>query len=121
MAKDKAKQYEDELLQAIKKHKIAFFSHCFGFVSFSEKTAYNYSLQELQTIKDAISNNRVKAKNYLLNKWLDSDNATLNISAYRLLSDSEEHQKLNQSYVDHTTKGKEITSIELNIVEPTEN
>lgn len=108
MAKNKAKEYEQELLNVIKKHKIAFFSHCFGFVSFSRPTAYNYQLDKLDSIKNAIDNNRVTAKNYLLNKWLESDNPTLNISAYRLLSDSEEHQKLNQSYVDHTTKGESI-------------
>lgn len=106
--KAKAKKYEKELLEVIKSKKIAFFDHCFGFTSFSRATAYNHSLDNLDSIKDAINENRVTAKNYMLNKWIASDNATLQISAMRLLSDSEEHQKLNQSYVDHSTKGKKI-------------
>lgn len=105
---EKQKKYEKELLKVIKEKKIAFFDHCFGFTSFSRATAYNHSLDKLDSIKDAINQNRVTAKNYMLNKWIASDNATLQISAMRLLSDSEEHQKLNQSYVDHTTKGDKI-------------
>lgn len=97
------------MLAAIKEHKIAFFDHCFGFVSFCAATAYNHDLDKLETIKNAIKQNRVKSKSYMLTKWIESDNATLQVAAYRLLSDSEEHQKLNQSYVDHTTKGEKIT------------
>lgn len=104
----KAKKYEKELLKVIKEKKIAFFDHCFGFTSFSRATAYNHSLDSLDSIKDAINENRVTAKNYMLNKWIASENPTLQISAMRLLSDAEEHKKLNQSYVDQTTNGKDI-------------
>ena len=106
--KEKSKKYEEELLKVIKSKKIAFFDHCFGFTSFSRATAYNHSLDKLDSIKDAIAQNRVTAKNYMLNKWIASDNPTLQISAMRLLSDSEEHKKLNQTYVDQTTNGKDI-------------
>lgn len=106
----KQKKYEKELLEVIRDKKVAFFDHCFAFTSFSSSTAYNHELEKLDTIKESIKQNRVKAKNYLLSKWIESDNATLNISAFRLLSTSEEHQKLNQSYIDHTTKGKSVTA-----------
>lgn len=104
----KAKKYEAELLKVIKDKKIAFFDHCFGFTSFSRRTAYEHKLHESHDIKDAINQNRVTAKNYMLNKWIASDNPTLQISAMRLLSDPEEHKKLNQTYVDQTTNGKDI-------------
>jgi len=107
---EKAKKYEAELLKVIKEKKIAFFDHCFGFTSFSRTTAYEYKLNESDVIKDAINQNRVTAKNYMLNKWIASDNPTLQISAMMLLSDSEEHKKLNHSYVDHTTDGRNITT-----------
>lgn len=106
--KEKAKKYEEELLKVIKEKKIAFFDHCFGFTSFSRTTGYEYKLNDSDAIKNAITQNRVTAKNYMLNKWIASENATLQISAMRLLSDSEEHQKLNQSYIDHSTKGESI-------------
>lgn len=104
--KDKSKKYEEELLKVIKSKKIAFFDHCFGFTSFSRRTAYDHKLHESHSIKSAIATNRATAKNYMLNKWIASDNPTLQVAAMRLLSDSEEHRKLNQSYTDHTSDGK---------------
>ena len=115
---DKKKQYETELLNAIKDNKIAFLDHAFAFVSFSSSTSYNYELEKLETIKEALKNNRVKAKNYLLNKWIASPNATLNVAAYRLLSTSEEHKLLNQQYHDHTSNGESIKKIEFEIIDP---
>lgn len=95
--KDKSKKYEEELLKVIKSKKIAFFDHCFGFTSFSRRTAYEHRLHESHVIKDAIKQNRVTAKNYMLNKWVESNNPILQISAYRLLSTTEEHRLLNQN------------------------
>lgn len=106
----KANKYEKELLEVIKSKKITFFDHCFGFTSFSRATAYNHSLDKLDSIKDAINKNRVTAKNYMLNKWIASENPTLQIAAMRLLSDLEEHKKMNQSYVDQTTNGENIST-----------
>lgn len=118
MAHDKAKQYEQELLKVIQSKKIAFFDHCFAFTTFSRATAYNHNLDKLDTIKAAINSNRVSAKNYMLNKWIAGDNATLQIAAFRLLSDSEEHQKLNQQYIDHTSKGESINRKSVNDLFP---
>jgi len=111
----KQAQYEADLLKVIKEKKIAFFDHCFGFTSFSRRTAYEYDLHEMHTIKGAIEQNRVTAKNYMLNKWIAGDNPTLQVAAMRLLADSEEHRKLNQSYVEQTTTN--ITPLEFKIIE----
>jgi hypothetical protein len=109
MADDKAKQYEAELLAAIKKHKFMRFDHCFsGAVSFSRATAYNHGLDKLDTIKEAIEGNRVHGVNYMLQKWISGNNATLQIAAMRMICTKEEHQLLNQQYIDHTTKGESM-------------
>ncbi len=108
MAQSKTDKYKAELLDVIRRHKIAFFDHAFGFTSFKRSTAYNHGLDKLDDIKNAIAQNRVKAKNYMLNKWIASDNATLQLAAYRLCADPEEHQKLNQQYIDHTSKGEKM-------------
>ena len=104
----KAEEYKLELLNVINEKKIAFLDHAFAFTSFSRSTAYNNGLDKLDSIKDALRKNRVKAKAYMLNKWIKSDNATLQLAAYRLCADPEEHQKLNQQYIDHTSKGEKI-------------
>lgn len=123
MAHDKAKQYEQELLKVIQTKKIAFFDHCFAFTTFSRATAYNHDLDKLDTIKAAINSNRVSAKNYMLNKWIASNNATLQIAAFRLLADSEEHQKLNQQYIDLTSADGSMspTAIEVTVRKSDEN
>ena len=106
-------EYRLELLDVIKDNKIAFLDHAFAFTSFSRSTAYNNGLDKMDDIKDALRKNRVKAKTYMLNKWIKSDNATLQLAAYRLCADPEEHQKLNQQYIDHTSKGEKINIINL--------
>lgn len=111
--KEKSKKYEEELLKVIKEKKIAFFDHCFGFTSFSRRTAYYYRLHESHDIKSAINQNRVTAKNYMLNKWIASDNATLQISAYRLLSDPEEHRLLNQNSSQVEDETNQVKPIEI--------
>lgn len=107
----KTDKYKAELLDVIKKHKIAFIDHCFAFTSFSRSTAYEHNLDKSDDIKNAIAQNRVKAKNYMLNKWIASDNATLQLAAYRLCATPEEHQKLNQQYIDHTSKGEKMQPV----------
>ncbi len=115
---DKQKKYSQEALEVIKKHKIALIDHVWGFTSFSKATAYNHKLDKLDDIREALENNKNKAKNYLLNKWIASPNATLNVAAYRLLSTSEEHKLLNQQYHDHTSNGESIKKIEFEIIDP---
>ena len=108
---DKQKQYEAELMQVITEKKICFFDHCFAFVSFTRATAYNHDLDKFDSIKNAIANNRITAKTYMLNKWINSDNQTLQLAAYRLLSESEEHRKLNQQYMEQKNVGESKVQI----------
>ena len=110
---EKRKEYEKQLLDVINKNNIVKFTHAFPFAPFSRATAYNYNLEQLDSIKDAMENNKARTKVNLINKWIESDNATLNLAAYRLCADPEEHQKLNQQYIDHTTNGERINIINL--------
>lgn len=101
--------YEKELLEAIKRFKWMQWRHIdYNALSFSRATAYNHGLYELDTIKGAFAENRSTAVNYLLQKWISSNNPTLQIAAMRIVADEEDRQRLNQQYIDHTTKNKEI-------------
>lgn len=113
MMTEKQKEYEAELLKVIKEKKIAVLCHAFGFTSFCSATAYNHDIEKLESIKNAINENKARAKTYMLMKWVESDNATLQVAAYRLLSTPEEHRLLNQQYTDHTTKGEKINIVSL--------
>lgn len=105
----KSEQYEKELIDAIQRHNWMRWSHIdWSALSFSRATSYNHELEKLDTIKEAFDMNRSKGVNYLLQKWMNSDNATLQIAAMRIIADEEDRQRLNQQYIDHTSKGGEI-------------
>ena len=65
-------------------------------------------LDKLDSIKDAIDKNKVLTKQTLKQKWSESENATLQIALYKSICTDDERQNLNQSYVDHSTKGEKI-------------
>ena len=111
---EKQKTYENQLIEYIKKHKFMKWSHIiWKSAPFSKRTAYNFELHNLQTIKDVMQENCGEAMQYMLQKWIKGDNATLQIAAMRIVSDDETHRKLNQSYHDHTTKGEKTTEISI--------
>lgn len=112
-------EYAEELLSILRGKKIAFLSHAFAYTSFSSSTAYNFELEKMESVKETIKKNRANAKNYMVQKWIASDNATLQVAAYRLMSDPEEHKLLNQSYIDHTSGGEKVifNGIDLDVKE----
>ena len=100
MAKTKD-QHEKDIVEVIKANKICRISHIFGFYTdIKSSQFYNLKLEKSDNIKEAIHQNRAKGTGYLLNKWISSDNATLQIAAYRLICTPEERQMLNQQYIE---------------------
>ena len=110
---EKQKAYEKELLEIIEDRKIMFFSHAFAYASFSAATAYNHNLEKLDTIKEALAKNRASGVTYMLNKWIGSDNATLQIAAMRIIADEEIRRSLNQQYIEQTIKEQPLFNIDI--------
>ena len=103
----------------IRRHKLLFIKDIVDFLPINRQTFYNYfpaGSKEHDEITKLIDENKVSIKVNLRNKWYQSDNATLQLALYRLVADSEEHRMLNQHYIDHTTDGEKITTV--NIIEP---
>ena len=65
-------------------------------------------MDKLDTIKGKLEENRQSVVNYLLQKWIKSDNATLQIAAMRIVAEEEDRQRLNQQYMDLSSKGEKI-------------
>lgn len=102
-----SKKYEEELLKAIKRHRWKRFGHIdWSVLSFCRATAYNYGLENLDSIRDALAENRIIAVNYMLDKWIESENPTLQIAAMRMVADDEDRKRLNQHDVDVTSGGQ---------------
>lgn len=101
---------EKQALAAIKEHNLMFVTDVPAYLPCSTKTFYNYSLQELQSIKEALEANRIKTKNGLRAKWYKSNNATTQIALYKLIGNEDEAHRLNGSkqQIDHTTGGDKL-------------
>ena len=115
MAYDKNKIYQ-QAEEAINKHNLFFVEDIVAFLPCSKQTFYDFfpvNSDELDTLKDLLDDNKVKTKSSIRAKLWKSDKAAELLALYRLLATPEEHQKLNQSYVDHTTKGKSLNQIDL--------
>jgi hypothetical protein len=106
--------------EAVLKNNLIFIEEIVSFLPCSKQTFYEYfpsGSDELDEIKAIIEDNSVTIKSGLRNKWYESENPTLQIALYRLTSRDDEHKKLNQSYIDHTSKNEKIdTKFEIEIL-----
>jgi hypothetical protein len=94
-------KHENAILKIIKEKKLMRFDHIFAhFTGCSRATAYNHNLDKLDSIKEALESNRAKAEDYLLQKWIAGDNATLQIAAMRIIGSPEVRRLLNQQYIE---------------------
>jgi hypothetical protein len=95
------RKHEKAILEIIKEKKLMRFDHIFAhFTGCSRATAYNHNLDKLDSIKEALESNRAKAEDYLLQKWIAGDNATLQIAAMRIIGSPEVRRLLNQQYIE---------------------
>jgi hypothetical protein len=97
--------------EAVLKNNLIFIEEIVSFLPCSKPTFYEYfplDSNELNELKAIIEDNTINIKSGLRNKWYESDNPTLQIALYRLTSRDDEHKKLNQSYIDHTSKNEKI-------------
>lgn len=109
----KTEELKEKALNAIKSMKLVFIEEVAAFIGISKGTFYEHKLNELNEIKDAIEANKSELKAGLRKKWYENENATTQLALYRLLSTPEEHQLLNQQYIDHTTGGDKLTGFEI--------
>jgi flagellar biosynthesis regulator FlbT len=110
MAHDKAKIYE-QAQEAIKANNLFFIEDIIAFIPCSKPTFYEFfpvNSNELNTLKGLLEDNKVVTKSAIRRKLFKSDKAAELLALYRLICTKEEHQLLNQQYIDHTTKGESI-------------
>jgi hypothetical protein len=62
-------------------------------------TFYNWDLNDDDSIKAAINEEKVKVKQHLRRKWRDSDNATLQVAEMKLCANDEELDVLSTNRV----------------------
>lgn len=112
MAYDKDQLFK-EAIEIAQTRPVLFIEDVVALLPVTKATFYyhfKYNSDELNAIKAEINKNKVKAKVGLRAKWRNSDNPTLQISLYKLLSNDLERKMLSQQYHDITTDDKPITT-----------
>lgn len=98
-------QHETDILKVIIKNKIMRIDHIFShYLDLKSSQFYNLELEKSESIKEAIRINKSKAVSYMLNKWVGSNNATLQISAFKVLCEDEDRKKLSMQFVESENK-----------------
>lgn len=90
-------------------------------IPLSKTWFYRKKLHEVDDIKEVLMENKRRIKRSLRTKWFQSDNATVQIALYRLLSTEKEMVKLTQNRTDITSKGEKIDKFIVEIVNDQEN
>jgi hypothetical protein len=90
-----------ECLGAIKTEKLTFFNDLAEFVQPTMATLYEWEFDKLETLKNELAKNKIASKRKMRNKWTESDNATLQLAAYKLIANQEELDSLTMNKVEH--------------------
>jgi hypothetical protein len=111
-------QHEKEILEVVIKNKIMKINHIFQhYTDLQHSQFYNLELDKSESIKEAITTNKSKAVSYMLNKWVGSDNATLQISAFKVLCEDEDRKKLSMQFVE-SENSHQVRKFEVEILKP---
>jgi len=112
MAYDQKKIYE-QAKEAITKNNLFSIKDIIAFIPCETDSFYRFfptDSEEYDTLKSMLEQNKVKTKSAIRSKLFKSNKASELLALYRLIATPEEHQKLNQSYIDVTTKGNKVES-----------
>lgn len=119
MAYNKQKLYK-QAQEVISKNTLFWIEDVASFIGIAKETFYKHfplESDEMVAIKRMLNDNKIKVKTSIRGKLHKSDKAGELLALYRMICTPEERQNLNQSYIDHTTKGKainELSDTELN-------
>jgi len=105
----KAEQYESEILKVIEENKIYVIKDIFAFYTgIKSSQFYNLKLEKSESILKALDDNKVKTKYSLKQKWLDSNNAILQLALYKLICTDDERRALSMQQIEHSGNLKNI-------------
>lgn len=119
MAYDKSKIY-DQAVEAIKKNNLFFIEDIVAFLPCGKTYFYDtfgVDSDEMNNLKSMLDDNKVRTKSAIRAKLFKGEKAAELLALYRLICTPEERQNLNQSYIDHTSKGEKIKPLEYKIID----
>lgn len=105
MAYDKDNLYE-QARKAIIDNELFFIEDIVAFIPCSKPTFYEHfpiDSNELNSLKELLEQNKITVKSAIRKKLFKSEKAAELLALYRLICTKEEHQLLNQQYIENKT------------------
>ena len=99
----KTEELEKQALEAIEKYKLFFIEDVVSYLPCTKPTFYEHKLNELDSIKDALTKVKTGLKVSMRSKWYKSENATLQMGLMKLIGTDEEYHRLANTKIDMTT------------------
>lgn len=104
------KKYEEQCLELIKDNNVLTMDGIAAFLPFSLDMFYEYGLDDSETLKNAIKENRALTKQQLMLQWLRPNaSPTCQIALFKLLASDEERKVMGTSKKDESGKEKNST------------
>lgn len=104
-----------QCVEVIEKEKLTFFNDLAIYVEPTMASLYEWEFEKLEILKSALLKNKLATKKKLRNKWEESDNATLQLAAYKLIAEKEELNALTMNRQEITNPPGESFDITLNL------
>jgi hypothetical protein len=113
MTEQEKEKHIKEIIKILEVEKIFTFKDIFVFYKgCSRSTAYANELDKSDELKEALDMNKRRGVQSLIDKWIDSENATLQIAAFKIIAEPEERKAISQNYTDITSKDEKINNID---------
>ncbi len=97
-------ELEQLAIKAIEQYKLINIVEVVSFLPINRATFYNHGLDKLDSIKEAIEKIKINTSTTLRSKWVDSDNATLQVALMKLVATDEDRKRLATSYMETKQK-----------------
>lgn len=101
----KKKDLYQKAMTAIEENELLFIEDVIAYLPCSKSTFYEYfpaESDELDALKEKLNENRTVLKVDLRKKWKDSENPTLQLALYKLISTNQERKKLDTKYNENS-------------------
>lgn len=102
-------KYESEILAIINEERLFNIISIFAYYKgCTRATFYNNGLDKLDSIKNALENNKLLTCQSLKQKWYKSENPTLQLALFKTICTEEERKALSMVNTDITSNGQTI-------------
>lgn len=111
MTPEEKEKHIENILKILDSEKIFTFKDIFVFYKdISRAWAYTNEIDKVDDIKEAIISNKRRGVQSLIDKWIDSENATLQIAAFKIIAEPEERKAISQNYTDVTSDNEKLNT-----------